>query len=76
MAILGCKLVAFARLHRNGEWVRMKHCPSIAARKRLGGFFVKGLGFSISCDVACLGLFKGLRNLLRGRGRHCFLSMR
>lgn len=44
----------------------MKHCPSIAAGKRLGSFLVKDLGFSISHSVACFGLVKGLRNSLRG----------
>lgn len=75
MPILRGKLIAFSRLHGDGEGVRMKHSPSIAARKRLCSFFVKDLGFSISHDVACFGLFKGLRNSLRGTRRHCALRM-
>lgn len=66
MPILRCKLVASARLHRDGEGARMKHCPSITAGKRLGSFLVKDLGFSISHKVACFDLFKGLGNSLRG----------
>lgn len=76
MPILRCELIAFARLHRDGEGARMKHCPSIAAGKRLGSFFVKDLGFGISHDVTCFSLFKGLGNLLRGNRRHCFEYVR
>lgn len=76
MSILRCKLITFARLHRDGEGACMKHCPSIAAGKRLGGFLVKDLGFGISHNVASFSLFKGLGNLLRGVRRHCLECVR
>ena len=67
VAVLGCNLIALARLHTQRKRACMEDGPGVAARKGLDGFFVKRLGLGVARYEALNGgIESGLKGLRFG----------